>query len=94
MEVLWLQSHPFRHEGKSWGQAKPKHWHAISGKLSEIPLVLSPKQVKLGLTELKFRGLLIVLLEGTLGIRQGELGAIRGLECDFENMSYSVPEPR
>jgi hypothetical protein len=48
VEVLWLQSHLFRHEGKNRGQAKPKHWHAISRKLSEIPLVLFPKQVKLG----------------------------------------------
>jgi integrase len=54
------------------------------------PLVLSPKQVKLGLAELEFRDQLLVFLEGALGIRQGELGALRWLECDFENMSFSV----
>jgi hypothetical protein len=31
-----------------------------------------------------------VFLEGALGIRQGELGALRWLSCDFDNMSISV----
>ena len=30
-------------------------------------------------------------LERALGIRQGELGALRWLECDFDNMRISVP---
>lgn len=49
-----------------------------------------PEQVKLGLAELEFRDQLLVFLEGALGIRQGELGALRWLECDFDNMSISV----
>jgi len=53
-------------------------------------LVLSPEQVKLGLAELEFRDQLLVFLEGALGIRQGELGALRWLECDFDNMSIGV----
>ena len=31
-----------------------------------------------------------MFLEGALGIRQGELGALRWLSCDFDNMSISV----
>jgi len=62
----------------------------ISAKRQRSPLVLSPEQVKLGLAELEFRDQLLVFLEGALGIRQGELGALRWLECDFENMSFSV----
>ena len=38
----------------------------------------------------KFRDQLLVFLEGALGVRQGELGALRWLECDFDNMSISV----
>ena len=42
------------------------------------------------MAELEFRDQLLVFLEGALGIRQGELGALRWLECDFDNMSISV----
>jgi hypothetical protein len=31
-----------------------------------------------------------MFLEGALGIRQDELGALRWLECDFENMTFGV----
>jgi integrase len=48
------------------------------------------EQVKPGLAELEFRDQLLVFLEGALGIRQGELGALRWLECDFDNMSISA----
>jgi integrase len=63
---------------------------AQSAKRQRSPLVLSPEQVKFGLAELEFRDQLLVFLEGALGIRQGELGALRWLSCDFDNMSISV----
>jgi integrase len=85
--VLWSQSHLFRHTGRNWGQARPSTGVRISAKRQRSPLVLSPEQVKLGL---EFRDQLLVFLEGALGIRQGELGALRWLECDFDNMSISV----
>jgi|SRR5580704_9984555 integrase len=48
-------------------------------------------KAELGLAELEFWDqLLLVFLEGALGIRQGELGALRWLECDFDNMSICV----
>ena len=31
-----------------------------------------------------------MFLDGALGIRQGELGALRWLACDFTNMSFNV----
>ncbi|MGZ7076049.1 MAG: hypothetical protein ACXVJL_08640 [Candidatus Angelobacter sp.] len=52
--------------------------------------MLSPEEVKLGLAQLEFRDQLLVFLEGALGIRQGELGALRWLDCEFENMNFSV----
>jgi len=52
--------------------------------------VLSPEEVKLGLAQLEFRDQLLVFLEGALGIRQRELGALRWLDCEFENMNFSV----
>jgi integrase len=72
------------------GKRGPSTGVRISAKRQRSPLVLSPEQVKFGLAELEFRDQLLVFLEGALGIRQGELGALRWLECDFENMSFSV----
>ena len=39
---------------------------------------------------MEFRDQLLVFLDGALGIRQGELGALRWLDCDFENLSFSL----
>jgi integrase len=72
------------------GKRGPSTGVRISAKRQRSPLVLSPGQVKLGLAELEFRDQLLVFLEGALGIRQGELGALRWLSCDFDNMSISV----
>jgi hypothetical protein len=62
----------------------------ISAKRQGAPLVLSAEQVNMGLAGLEFRDQLLVFLEGALGIRQGELGALRLLDCDFENLSSSL----
>jgi integrase len=74
----------------SAGKRGPSTGVRISAKRQRSPLVLSSEQVKLGLAELEFRDQLRVFLEGALGIRQGELGALRWLSCDFDNMSISV----
>jgi hypothetical protein len=60
-----------------WGKRGPSTGVRISAKPQRSPLVLSSEQVKLGLAELEFRHQLLVFLEGALGIRQGELGALR-----------------
>src|SRR5256714_15262386 len=39
---------------------------------------------------MRYRDELLVFLDGSLGIRQGELGTLRWLDCDFENMCFSV----
>lgn len=62
----------------------------ISSKRQHSPLVLSSEQVKLGLGKLEFRDQLLVFVDGSLGIRQGELGALRWMDCDFENMNFRV----
>jgi integrase len=62
----------------------------VSAKRQKSPLVLSPEEVILGLAQLEFRDQILVFLEGALGIRQGELGALHWLDCDFTNMNFSV----
>src|SRR5437016_2972333 len=56
----------------------------------EEALVLSSDEVKLGLTKLGFRDQLLVFLDGALGTRRGELGALRWSDCNFDGMSFSV----
>ena len=62
----------------------------MSAKRQKAPVVLSPEQVKLGLTALEFRDQLLVLLDGALGTRRGELAALRWQDCDFENDTFQI----
>jgi len=43
-----------------------------------------------GLSKLKFREQLLVFLDGALGTRRGELGALRWMDCDFESLSFRI----
>ena len=88
--VLRTQSHFFRYSSRNGGKRGPSTGVRISAKRRSSPLVLSSEQVKLGLDKLEFREQLLVFLDGSLGIRRGVLGALRWLDCDFENMSFSV----
>ena len=72
------------------GKRGPSTGVRVSAKRQRSPLVLSPEEVKLGLAQLEFRDQLLVFVDGALGIRQGELGALRWLDCDFNNMNFSV----
>jgi integrase len=74
----------------STGTRGPSTGVRISAKRQNSPLVLSSEQVKLGLAKLEYRDQLLVFLDGALGIRQGELGALRWLDCDFANMCFNV----
>lgn len=74
----------------SGGKRGPSTGVRVSAKRRKSPLVLSADQVKQGLAKLEFRDQLLVFLDGSLGIRQGELGALRWLDCDFENTCFSV----
>jgi integrase len=74
----------------SGGKRGPSTGVRVSAKRQKSPLVLSPEEVKLGLAQLEFRDQLLVFLDGALGIRQGELGALRWLDCCFDKMSFSV----
>lgn len=74
----------------SGGKRGPSVGVRVSAKRRKAPTVLDPEQVKLGLTKLEFREQLLVLLGGALGIRRGELGALRWQECDFENRIFYI----
>ena len=72
------------------GKRGPSVGVRVSAKRRASPLVLSPEQVASGLSHLEFRDQLLVFLDGALGARRGELGALRWMDCDFEGMAFSV----
>ncbi len=74
----------------SGGGRGPSTGVRVSAKRQQAPLFLSPEQVKLGLAKLGFRDQLLAFLDGALGTRRGELGALRWSDCNFDSMSFSV----
>src|SRR2546429_5046960 len=88
--ILWSQSDFVGDSGRKWRKERSKHWRARQCETSRSALVLSSEQVKLGLTKLGFRDQLLVFLDGALGTRRGELGALRWSDCNFDGMSFSV----
>ncbi len=72
------------------GRRGPSTGVRVSAKRRKSPLVLSPEQVRLGLAVLEFRDQLLAFLDGALGVRRGELGALRWRDCDFEGLGFSV----
>ena len=67
----------------SGGKGDPSTGVRVSAKRNRAPTVLLPEQIKLGLMMLEFRDQLLVLLDGALGTRRGELAALRWQDCDF-----------
>jgi hypothetical protein len=57
----------------SGGRRGPSTGVRVSAKRQKAPMVLSAEQVKLGLAQLEFRDQLLVLLDGALGTRRGDL---------------------
>lgn len=62
----------------------------MNAKRAKAPTVLLPEQIKLGLAVLAFRDQLLILLDGALGTRRGELVALRWQDCDFENDTFQI----
>ena len=74
----------------SGGKRGPSTGIRVSTKRAKAPTLLLPEQVKLGLTKLEFRDQLLVLLDGALGTRRGELAALRWQDCDFETDTFQI----
>ena len=74
----------------SGGKRGPSTGVRVSAKRQKAPIVLTPEPVKLGLAQLQFRDQLLVLLDGALGTRRGELAALRWQDCDFEKDTFQI----
>ena len=74
----------------SGGKRGPSVGVRVSAKRQRAPTVLSAEQVKLGLMMLEVWDQLLVLLDGALGTRRGELAALRWQDCDFESDTFQI----
>jgi integrase len=74
----------------SGGKRGPSTGVRVSSKRQRAPIVLSSEQIKAGLMLLEFRDQLLVLLDGALGTRRGELAPLRWQDCDFENETFQI----
>jgi integrase len=63
---------------------------ASAQNVKKRPCSYHQEQVALGLAKLAFRDQLLVFLDGALGTRRGELGALRWSDCNFDSMSFSI----
>src|SRR5438552_9251146 len=74
----------------SGGKRGPSTGVRVSSKRRRSPLKLTAEQLALVLTELEFRDQLLVFLDAGLGTRRGELGALRWMDCDFNNRAFDI----
>ena len=72
------------------GKRGPSIGVRVSAKRRKDPLVLTPAQVTAGLALLETRDQLLVFMDGSLGIRRGELGALRWIDCNFETDTFHI----
>jgi integrase len=72
------------------GKRGPSTGVRVSAKRQKSPLKLTAEQVALVLTKLEFRDQLLVFLDAGLGTRRGELGALRWMDCNFDNHLFDI----
>jgi integrase len=74
----------------SGGKRGPSTGVRVSAKRANAPKILHPEELKLGLITLEFRDQLLVLLEGALGIRRGELAALQWQDCELDKDVFQI----
>ncbi len=72
------------------GKRGPSTGVRVSAKRRRSPLKLTAEQVAEVLTTLEFRDQLLVFMDAGLGVRRGELAALRWRDCDFEQRVFDI----
>jgi integrase len=62
----------------------------VSAKRCKSPLKLTAEQVAEVFTTREFRDQLLVFMDAGLGVRRGELAALRWRDCDFEQRVFDI----
>lgn len=82
-----LYSHAIRHE---WSSRNPISSVRTSSKRLRTPDVLGTEEFQALIPELPHRARVIVLLDGSTGLRRGEVIALRWRDIDFESCQANV----
>jgi len=82
-----LYSHAIRYE---WSSRNPISSVRTSAKRQPIPEILTTEEFQALIPELPHRARVIVLLDGSTGLRHGEIIALRWRDIDFESCQASV----
>lgn len=72
------------------GKRGPSTGVRVSAKRRKSPLKLTAQQVAEALTTLGSRDRLLVFMDAGLGVRRGELAALRWQDCDFEQQVFDI----
>src|SRR3989454_8675397 len=88
--ILWPQSNFVGNTSWNRRKERAKHWRARQCETSEVSLSAVTRRSQTRSDAAGISRPASRVFGGRLGIRQGELGALRWLDCEFENMNFSV----
>jgi len=88
--ILWSQSDFVGDSGRKWRKERSKHWRARQCETSRSAPGFVIRASETWSDEIRISRPVARVLDGALGTRRGELGALRWSDCNFDGMSFSV----
>src|SRR2546429_365601 len=88
--ILWSQSDFVGDSGRKWRKERSKHWRARQCETSRSAPGFVIRASETWSDEIRISRPVARVLDGALGTRRGELGALRWSDCNCDGMSFSV----